>query len=126
MIIGIVWHSKTLFGDMYMKAIGANPNMSKEEMTKIQKRMWQLFLAQFILALFQAWVLGLYIKGAISLMMPISNAVWIWAGFVLPTIAGHWMWSARPRKLAWQGFLISLGYQLVIFVVFAIILGFWI
>lgn len=125
MIIGMLWHSKVLFGPTYMKAIGADPNMPKEKMAEIQKKMWQLYLAQFVLVLLQVWVLWYYIMGAIQVMSPISNAFWIWLGFVLPTLAGQWMWSARPRKWAWKGFLISAGYNLVLFIVFALILGAW-
>lgn len=121
MVIGMIWHG-ALFGKMYMRAIGADMNMSPEKMAEIQKKMFPIYLMQFVLVVFQAWILSLYIGGSISVMTPMSNAIWIWAGFVLPTVAGQWMWSARPRKLAWQGFFISAGYNLVLFIVFAIII----
>lgn len=125
MVIGFLWHSKMLFGDRYMRAIGGNTNITPEQMKEIQKKMWQLYITQFILVLFQVYVLWHYLAGAASVMTPVSNAIWIWAGFVMPTLAGQWMWSARPRKLAWQGFLISIGYNLVLFIAFALILGAW-
>ena len=118
MIIGMLWHSKALFGNRYMQAIGADTNMPPEKMKEIQSKMWQLYITQFILAILQAWVLAVFIKIG-------SSAIFIWAGFVMPTLAGQWMWSARPRKLAWTGFLISAGYNLILFFVFGLILKAW-
>lgn len=120
MVIGMIWHG-ALFGKMYMRAIGAK-DYTPEEMKEAQKKMMPAYLVQFVLVVFQAWILSLYIGGSISVISPMSNALWIWAGFVLPTVAGQWMWSARPRKLAWQGFFISAGYNFVLFAVFAIII----
>lgn len=122
MVVGMIWHGP-LFGRMYLLAIGGNPDMPKDEMAKIQKKMWQLYIVQFLLVLLQTYVLWHYIVGAADVMTPVSNAIWIWLGFILPTIAGQWMWSARPRAWAWKGFLISAGYNLVLFIVFALILG---
>lgn len=122
MVVGMVWHSRALFGNTYMKAIGADTNMSPEKMAEIQKKMWQLYILQFVLVVFQVYVLFHYVVGASDVMTPMSNAIWIWAGFVMPTVAGAWMWSARPRAWAWKGFWISAGYNLVLFLVFAVIL----
>lgn len=122
MVVGMIWHGP-LFGRTYLLAIGGNPDMPKEEMAKIQKKMWQLYITQFLLVLLQVYVLWHYIVGAIDAMTPVSNAVWIWLGFLMPTVAGQWMWSARPRAWAWKGFLISAGYNLVLFIVFALIIG---
>lgn len=125
MILGTLWHSKALFGDRFMRAIGGDPNMPPEKMKEIQKKMWQIFLTQFLLSLFQVWILSKYLSSGAFAMSPLANAFWIWAGFIMPTIAGSAMWSARPRKMAWQIFLISAGYQLVLFLVFGIILKVW-
>ncbi len=120
MVLGMVWHSKALFGSRYMKAIGADMNMPPEKMAEINKKMWQLYVTQFILAALQAWILANF------LWIGVANAIWIWAGFIMPTLAGQWMWSARPRKDAWTGFLISAGYNLVLFIAFGLILRAWI
>ncbi len=87
MVVGMVWHSPALFGKTFMKALGADMNMSPEKMKEIQKKMWQLYVTQFVLVLFQAFVLSIYINGSIHVMSPLSSSIWIWAGFVLPTIA---------------------------------------
>lgn len=123
MILGSIWYGKPLFGNAYMKAVRGSENISPEKMEEIQKKMWQLYLSQFILVLFQVWVLWYYIVPVIDTMSPISSAIWIWAGFIMPTLAQSWMWTNHPRRLAWKGFLISIGYNLVLFIVFALIIG---
>ncbi len=124
LILGMIWYSKSLFGNTYMKALGADTNISPEKMKAIQKRMWQILLTQFVLSVFQVWVLAIYILRTPE-VFPLANAIWIWAGFVMPTIAGGALWSARPRKDAWKIFWITSGYQLVMFAVFAFILKAW-
>lgn len=124
LILGFLWYSQMLFGNIYMKSIGADMNMPAEKMKEIQKKMWQLYIAQFLLAAFQAFVLSHYISGWAD-GTGLENALWIWAAFVMPTVAGAWMWSARPRRDAWNAFLISAGYQLVLFVLFGLILKAW-
>ena len=126
MILGMIWHSQSLFGRTYMKALGADMNMPPEKMKEIQKKMWQILLTQFLLTVFQVWVLWFYVLGPIDMMSTVASTVWIWAGFVMPTIAGASLWSARPRKDAWKIFWISAGYQLVNFIMFGLVLKFWI
>lgn len=121
MVVGMIWHNKNLFGMKYMKALGADMNMPPEKMKEIQKKMWQIFLTQFILVFFEAWVLAHYIAGW-NTVSGVTNALWIYAGFVLPTIAAACMWSARPRKDAWVVFLVSAGYNLILFILFGLII----
>jgi hypothetical protein len=124
MIIGMIWHSKALFGNKYMQAIGADMNMSPEKMKECQKRMWQLYLTQYILAIVQIYVLAYYIM-AQPMTSPVHTTLWLYFGFVLTTIAGGALWSARPRKDAWNMFFISAGFQLVVMIVSALILKAW-
>lgn len=121
MVVGMIWHNQALFGKTFMKALGADMNMSPEKMKEIQKKMWQIFVTQFVLVFFQAWVLAHFIAGW-NTVSGLTTSLWIWAGFVLPTVAASWMWSARPRKDAWTGFLISIGYNLILFIVFGLII----
>jgi hypothetical protein len=124
MVIGMIWHNPKVFGNTYMKALGGDTNITPEKMKEIQKKMWQLYLTQFFLVFLEAWILANYAV-AIPTVSATTTALWLWAGFVMPTIAGNWMWNPRPRTWAWKGFLISAGYNLVLFMAFSIILGAW-
>lgn len=122
MVLGSFWYGP-LFGKAYMSLVGLS-SATPEKQAQMKKNMWQLYLLQFALAFFQVWVLSTY---SIDLGGPISllNALWIWLGFVMPTIAGTCIWTSSPRKSAWQLFLIQMGYQLLCFVSFGLILGYW-
>ncbi len=131
MVIGMLWHSKMLFGPAFIKATGMDMNMSPEKMAEIQKGMWKLYLTQFVLLLIQLFVLSHIIVMAMSYLgtagatAGLSAAFWTWLGFAMPINAGNAMWSARPRVYAWHLFFITAGFQLVSLLVFGAILGAW-
>ncbi len=121
MIIGSIWYGP-LFGKLWMRLCGMN-EMDSSKKKEMQKKMMPLYLVQFVLTLFQLFVLT-YLTG-FSVLGGIFSALWVWAGFVMPTLAGTSMWSSEPRAMAWKRFFIQAGYQLVVFIVFGAILGGW-
>ncbi len=123
MVIGHVWHGP-LFGKKFMQAMGFVMPTDPAAMKEAMKGMWKMYVSQFILVLFQVYVLVHYILGWKE-ASGVTNALWIWAGFVIPTMAGLYMWSNKSKKDKWTLFLIGAGYQLVLFVVFGFILGSW-
>lgn len=122
MVIGAVWYGP-LFGRKWMEIIGVNPD-DQEAKKKMQKSAGPLYLMQFVLALFQVLVLVHFIAEA-GLMGGLERALWIWAAFVIPTLAGAVMWTNQSGILKWTRFFIQGGYQLVIFIAFGLILQFW-
>lgn len=122
MVLGMLWHSKALFGPRYMQASGMDMNMPPEKMKEIQSRMWQYYITQFLLAVLTAFVLA-YVLTKFEGITAFVTALWIWIGFVIPTVGGACLWSARPRKDAWTVFFISAGYQFVLFAIYGAILG---
>lgn len=122
MVIGSVWYGP-LFGRKWMEINELNPDdVAKRE--AMQKEVMPLYGVQFVLSLLQLYILAHFIQGWTE-VSGVENAVWIWLGFVMPTVAGLAMWNAKPNKVKWAMFLISSGYQLVNFVVFGWILGTW-
>jgi len=123
MVLGAIWYGP-LFGKKWMEIVGADANdiMARK---KMQKEAGKLYVVQFILTLFQTWVLAIYIQSALSDIGGIENAIWIWAAFVMPTIAGSAMWNNDSSKISWARFLIQGGYQLVLFIMFGLILTWW-
>ncbi|MEK7113248.1 MAG: DUF1761 domain-containing protein [Patescibacteria group bacterium] len=120
--LGALWYGP-LFGKKWMEIVGANASdmVARAEM---QKNVWKLYVTNFVLVLFQAWVLAYYIGGWTD-ASGVTNALWIWAGFIMPTIAAGAMWNNDNAKVSWSRFLIQSGYQLVIFVIFGLVLGAW-
>ena len=122
MVIGAIWYGP-LFGKKWMEIVGAT-NLDKEERKKMQKQAGPLYAIQFVLSLFQVYVLAYYIAGWKD-ASGLENSLWIWAAFIMPIVAGGAMWNNDSRKIAWARFLIQAGYQLILFVVFGLVLGMW-
>ena len=121
MIVGFTWYGP-LFGKKWMEIIGADMT-NKAQMEEGMKKAIPLYGIQFLLSLFQIYVLA----GLIAWYPSVSGltiSLWIYAGFILPTTAGSAMWSNGPRSTsAWSRFLIQAGAQLVNAILFGIILG---
>lgn len=122
MIIGSVWYGP-LFGKKWMEIIGAT-QMDVQKRKEMQKKAMPLYAISFVLALFQAYVLAHYIQGWQD-ASGVENALWIWAAFIIPTVAGASMWNNDANKVKWARFLIQGGYYLVLFIVFGLVLGMW-
>lgn len=122
MIIGAVWYGP-IFGKAWTKVIGAT-DMDLAKRKEMQKRSMPLYFISFVLALFQAYVLAYYIAGWKE-ASGVENALWIWAAFVIPTVAAGAMWNIDSKEVSWTRFGIQAGYYLVLFVVFGLVLGMW-
>lgn len=119
MVVGYLWYGP-LFGKKWMEVVKASPaDLAKRQ--EMQKSAGPLYFIQFVLTLFQVWVLATYFNDNQAL----TNSLWIWAAFIVPVIAGTAMWNNDSAKISWTRFLIQSGYQLVIFVIFGLILSNW-
>lgn len=123
MVIGAVWYGP-LFGARWMELNGVDPS-DKEAIKKMQKGMMQTYVLQFVLILLEVWVLYHYVIGAIDEMGALSNVLWIWAGFIVPTLAAASMWTTEAPKDKRARFLIQAGYNLVLFLVLGYAIGAW-
>ncbi len=122
MVIGFVWYGP-LFGKKWAEVIGAT-DMDMEARKKMQKSAGPLYAVQFLLTLFQAYILAGYLGGWKE-VSALHQSLLIWAAFIMPVVAGSCMWNNDPKKVAWTKFLLQAGYQLVLFVVFGLILSYW-
>lgn len=122
MVVGGLWYGP-LFGKKWMEVIGAT-ELDKKQREEMQKGAMKLYFIQFVLTLFQVLVLAHLINNTVT-VGGLVRSLWIWAAFVIPTLAGTAMWNNDPARIAWTRFLIQSGYQLVIFTIFGIILQMW-
>lgn len=122
MVIGAVWYGP-IFGKKWLDIICAT-DCDLEKRKEMNKGVWKLYVTQFLLVLFQVWVLSYYIQGWKE-ASGLVNALWIWGAFVVPTVAASAMWNNDNAKVSWARFLIQAGYQLVVFAVFGLVLGLW-
>ncbi len=122
MVLGWLWYGP-LFGKQWMEICGMK-GMDEAKRREMQKATMPLYLIQFVLVLFQAWVLAYYIGGWTE-VSGLSNGLWVWAAFIMPTVAAASMWNGDAGKVKWSRFLIQAGYQLLLFIAFGLILGAW-
>lgn len=120
--IAVVWYGP-LFGRKWAEIVGGNFDTA-EARRDMQKRVMPLYVTQFLLTFFQVTILAFYIQGWKD-ASGLENALWIWAAFVMPTIAASSMWNNDSAKISWARFLIQSGYQLVVFALFGFVLGIW-
>ncbi len=113
MAIGYVWYGP-LFGKLWLKACNATA-LDLEKRKEMEKNAQKLYVIQFAMALFQAYILAY------------TPAAWflIWLAFVVPTVASTSMWNNDSSKVKWTKFLLQSGYFFVMFLVFALVLGAW-
>ena len=119
MIIGSLWYSPLLFGNLWMKLQG----FSKKDMGKAkQKGMGKLYLAAFIGSLLTAGVLG-YLIDMVgkSVSSGILIALLAWLGFIVTTLLGSVLWEGKPVSL----YVLNILFHLVNLVVMGLILGMW-
>ena len=122
LVLGGLWYGP-LFGKKWCEIVGANPD-DMEARKKMQEGAGPLYFIQFLLSLFQVFVLAWFI-GLLPDHTALDTSLWALAGFVLPTVAGAAMWNNDSKKVAWTRFFIQAGYQLVLFVLFALVIGNW-
>ncbi len=122
MVLGSIWYGP-LFGKKWAVLIGSDPN-DKKKMKEMQKSAGPLYMVQFILTLFQVLVLSHLIADS-QQAGGLERSLWIWAAFIVPTLAGTVMWSNYSKKTAWTRLLIQGGYQLALFVIFGLVLSNW-
>ena len=122
MVLGFIWYGP-LFGKKWMEIVGVNPD-DQEARKKMQKSAGPLYGVQFVLTLFQVTVLAYLVADSQS-DGGVERALWVWAAFIIPTLAGAVMWTNQSSRMKWARFLIQGGYQLVMFVIFGVLLQFW-
>lgn len=122
MAVGAIWYGP-LFGKKWMEIIGADAE-DEAKRKEMQKSAGPLYAIQFVLTLLQLYILVHFIKGW-DTASGIESALWIWLGFVMPTLAGAAMWNNDPNKVKLTRFSIQAGYQLVMFIIFGYMLGMW-
>jgi hypothetical protein len=122
MVVGYIWYGP-IFGKKWLEIVGAT-SADLEERKKMQKAATPLYIIQFTLVLFQVLVLA-HLVADTERVGGLTRSLWIWAAFVIPTLAGSAMWTNESGKKKWARFLLQAGYQLVIFIIFGALLQYW-
>lgn len=120
MILGAIWYGP-LFGKKWAQIIGAT-NHDLEARKEMQKKAIPLYVLQFVITLFQVYMLSFFVSGTGYWFVGVINSLILCVAFVLPTVASGAMWNNDSKKVSWARFLIQAGYQLIVFALFGIVL----
>ncbi len=116
MVIGFLWYSPFLFGNVWMKLSG----ISKETIKEANSKMPIIYGTMFVASLVMAYVLSMVVSlmGVTEVMDGVKAAVWVWLGFIATTMLTGVLYEGKPLKL----YAINSGYHLVTLLVMGIIL----
>lgn len=98
MIIGALWYSPVLFGNLWMRWSG----IDKKSIDKSrQKGMAKSYIAVFISTLVMAFVLAHFIKYTESTTVSdgMQAGFWLWLGFIATVSLGSVLWENKPIKV---------------------------
>lgn len=125
-IVGAVWYSPKVFGNAWMKIMGADKldKAAAEKMKDAILSMAIIFFASllgaYILARFTGWM------GMTIAVGGMRVAFLAWLGFAVPEYLSDAMFSGKDKSLVWQMAGIKIGHYLVGFLIMGAILGTWI
>jgi len=127
MVVGMFWYGPLLFGKAFIKANDWPDweTLSSEEKKIKQKEMSWLYLVQFIFTLIQLYILAHFVQGWTD-VSGVEVAIWLWLGFIAPTVASNLIWSMTTLRKRVILFGIIGGYQLVCMTIFGYILSHWV
>ena len=120
MIIGALWYSPVLFGNLWARLSG----MDKKSMDKAKhKGMGKLYAAAFISTFVMAFVLAHFIDYTESTTVSdgMQAGFWIWLGFIATVSLGGVLWENKPIKV----WVLNNAYNLFGLLVMGSILAVW-
>ncbi|MDD9954471.1 MAG: DUF1761 domain-containing protein [Candidatus Woesearchaeota archaeon] len=119
MVVGGLWYSPVLFGNMWMKLSG----IDKKKMKQLQKKAVRGYVLMFVSSFVMAFVLAEFVRvGNIGTFADGAKlAGWIWLGFLAPLTFGPFMWEGKPLKLC----VLNAAYWLVTLPLMAGVLAVW-
>ncbi len=124
MIGGYVWYGP-LFGKNWAQVIGMDMSaMTPEKKKEMSKQMWPTMFLNFIVTIVMMYVLALFVDLGIGGSGIVAGII-IWIGFLMPMAASGAMWGGKSKKLSWQMFWLTAGYQLLMVIIAGWILSVW-
>lgn len=118
MVIGSVWYSPLLFGNIWMKGMRIDKNKIKTD-----KTMGARYAVAFLMGLLMIYILAHYvdIMDADTASKGAEAAFWPWLGFMVPVLTGDILWNGKPFSV----FAINASHYLVALMAAGIILAVW-
>ncbi|MDO8628301.1 MAG: DUF1761 domain-containing protein [Nanoarchaeota archaeon] len=120
-ILGSIWYSPSVFGNIWMKLSGIT---SKQLSEAKKKSMAGTYLMAIIGSLVMAYVLA-RLAGLLktsTLGGAVELAFWAWLGFIATTTLSSVLWEGKPAKLWW----LHNAYNLLNMIIMSTIVVLWV
>ncbi len=104
-VVGSLWYSPLLFGNVWMKLAGIKKTKKKVP------HMWLRFVAYFVVTFIMSYVLAhmLLFMAATTVVEGLVTSFWLWLGFIAPITLGGILWENKPVML----FVLNNAYNLI-------------
>ena len=126
MVLGGLWYSPLLFGNIWMKEMNINKKKVEEMKKKgiVKSGMLKSYVLMFVGCLVTSCVLAHFVKylQVNTFILALQLAIMVWLGFIVPMALSSVLWEGKSIKV----YLINVGYTLVSLVIATLILGFWV
>ena len=105
MILGMIWYSPAVFGNVWMESIGKKPTEADK------KNVGKMYTFTMVAALITSIVVGVMIKslGIVEISGALMFAIVAWLGLSAATALPSYLFEGRSMKT----FAIYSGYQLI-------------
>ena len=126
MAIGFIWYMPSVFGNMWMRAVGADPN-DKARIKEMQKSMGPMYAIMFVLTLVSAYVMARFINvlGFTHIEQACKLALALWAGFMFPVSTADAIFGNRSKNSIWTIVWMNGLHNLVVQLAVAAIIFYW-
>lgn len=133
-IVGTFWYAPiTPMGRLHMQYLGFDKLSEEEQKKKIEEAkptMWKMYLMQIILSFLTAFavvfVIMLSVQNGVPLNMAVGFPVMSWLCFMVPAIGTAILWSNCDRSIAWKKFFSDILSNLVIILLIAFMVSFFV
>ena len=115
-LIGFVWYSPMLFGNVFLRLSGVTPEMAQAGRKKMPLMAFFALLAAIVVAYVMSFMWPVLVYP--DWIGAIEFGVWCWIGFIAPVMLGMVLWEGKPFRL----YLIHSIHWLVSLIVMALIL----
>ena len=118
-LIGGLWYSPVLFGNIWIKEMKKSPKELETMKKESGKAMGLVFLVVLLECAVLAKIFGL--AGVVTLSAALKWSALLWLGFVATTLASGVLFAGKSVKM----YVIDAGHYLVIFLAAGAILAVW-
>lgn len=118
-IVGFIWYGP-IFGSLWGKMHGFD-KLTKAVQQKMMKEMGPLYGVQFAMTVLTNFILAIFIS-YVPAWNAYALAVFLWLGFVIPTLASGVIFGGTQPKWMLKKFMVQAGASLVCLEVAAIVI----